>query len=366
MHKSALKKEGIEIVKQLDTFKVNLIAQKITNRLCSTFPEYGFSRSDLFASLSRLNMYLAKLKDPLCGAKYYYKDNAIYFNIDFSLLDADVFALHECIHYLQEKKDKKGNLIRLGLYDYLNGHGMAINEAAVQLMTANCLKNQTHEVSYYNLNFPSNSTDCYPLECAIVKQMVYFTGDYPLFYSTIQGNNIFKNTFITLADSKSYSIIESNLDKILELENELSFYFDELKAFEDDILKEKKINQLINTIKNEIMNLFIECQNTIMTTCFKKALNNIRSLNDIKELKNKIYNFQNYIATNNSYTYYNEFYRYIMEELDKKNIYITEHGSYDIPLNTNTGLAIISNVSSILIHFRKILTKLGLLRERSF
>jgi len=27
-------------------------------------------------------------------------------------------AIHECIHYLQEKRDKSGNIVRLGLCDY--------------------------------------------------------------------------------------------------------------------------------------------------------------------------------------------------------------------------------------------------------
>ena len=63
--------------------RVNSIAQKIANRICLAFPEHGFSQIDLFSSLSRLDMYLAKFEDTLCGAKYFYGNSTIYFNIDY-------------------------------------------------------------------------------------------------------------------------------------------------------------------------------------------------------------------------------------------------------------------------------------------
>lgn len=362
----ALRKEGIEIVKKIDTLKVNLIAQKIANRLCLAFPEYGFSRAELFTCISRLNMYTAKMSDSLCGAKYYYKDNAIYFNVDFSLLDADIFAIHECLHYLQEVKDEKGNLVRLGLYDFSRNHGMALNEAAVQLMTVNCLNHPTQEVSYYNLNIPSNSIECYPLECAILNQMSYFTGAYPLFYSTIHGNDIFKNTFIALSNKKAFNTIESNLDRMLELENDLAYYFEELKAYENDIIKVRNLNSLMENIKEKITQLFFECQNTIISSCFSKDLQNIHTLSDIKELKDKIYNFKEYIATNTTYTFYNEFYRNLMEELDKKISYIEENGPYMIKDNLVTSISIVSKTNNLFSLIHRIFYKLRFTKQRDF
>lgn len=117
--KSTLRKEGIEIVQQLDTLRKNSIANKITTTLCSTFPEHGFSSNELFIEICNLNMFLAHFQDNLVGAKYFYKTKSIYFNINFDLDEVDMFALHECIHYLQESYDAKGNLSRLGLYQLL-------------------------------------------------------------------------------------------------------------------------------------------------------------------------------------------------------------------------------------------------------
>ena len=53
---SRLKKEGIEIVEQLDTLKVNTIAISIASKLCLAFPEHNLNKSELFTSLSRINM----------------------------------------------------------------------------------------------------------------------------------------------------------------------------------------------------------------------------------------------------------------------------------------------------------------------
>ena len=77
---SRLKKEGIEIAEQLDTLKVNTIAISIASKLCLAFPEHNLNKSELFTSLSRINMYIAKMPDGMAEANYFYKNCSIYFN----------------------------------------------------------------------------------------------------------------------------------------------------------------------------------------------------------------------------------------------------------------------------------------------
>ena len=38
---SELKKNGIQVIKQLDTLKVNTLARNISARICDTFPNFG-------------------------------------------------------------------------------------------------------------------------------------------------------------------------------------------------------------------------------------------------------------------------------------------------------------------------------------
>ncbi len=59
--KRVLKKEGIEIVKELDTMTVNNLAKRIANTLSSRFPSLNLNSNKLFMHIARLNMYFAKL-----------------------------------------------------------------------------------------------------------------------------------------------------------------------------------------------------------------------------------------------------------------------------------------------------------------
>ena len=102
-----LKKDGIEVTEKLDTLKINSIAMNVSLKLCETFPEYKLNQNELFIKLSRLNMYKAKMPEGMAEANYFYKNTSIYFNEHIQDEDLEEFAIHECIHYLQEIKDKK-------------------------------------------------------------------------------------------------------------------------------------------------------------------------------------------------------------------------------------------------------------------
>ena len=101
-----LKKDGIEVIKKLDTLQINSIANNIAAKLCETFPQYNLNQNELFIRLSRLDMYRAKMPEGLAEANYFYKNTSIYFNEHIPDDDIEEFAVHECIQYLQEVKDK--------------------------------------------------------------------------------------------------------------------------------------------------------------------------------------------------------------------------------------------------------------------
>ena len=217
-----LKKAGIEIIKELSIAEINQIANNISDKICDSFSEYNINRSDLFSMLSKINMYYAKFKDN-SAAKYCYNTETIYFkeNIDFTNLETP--AIHECLHFIQTVKNKNGKLMRLGLYDLTKfiPSGLALNEAAVQLMASEANNAKITDVKYYGMNISTISPNYYPIQCALVKQMTYFTGTYPLYHSTLYGNDIFKNTFIMKSDEKTYKTIIKNLDLIDEYEDAL-------------------------------------------------------------------------------------------------------------------------------------------------
>ena len=83
--------------------------------------------------------------------------------------------------------------------------------------------------TYYNVSLNTISPNYYPLECALVNQMAYFTGTYPLFHSTLNSNDVFKNTFILKSNKRAYNAIVKNLDLLLACENDLNYFANELQ-----------------------------------------------------------------------------------------------------------------------------------------
>ena len=74
-----LKKDGIQVIKEVDTLSVTLIAKFVAERLSSTFLFYGLKYNDLFIKISRIPMYIATMPDGMAEANYFYKNSSIYF-----------------------------------------------------------------------------------------------------------------------------------------------------------------------------------------------------------------------------------------------------------------------------------------------
>ncbi len=315
-----LKKEGIEVIKPLDTLSVITIAKNVATKLAIAFPEQNLNCNDLFIKLSKLNMYVAKMPHTMAQAKYYYKNSSIYFsdNIDFANIDS--YATHECIHYLQELRDTKNNLIHLGLCDFTNPKfpGMALNEAAVQLMSSKALNEKMDTVKYYDITLPTNSPYYYALECNLLSQMAYITGDYALFNSTLYSNDSFKRKFISLTSEKTFYKVQCNLDKLMELEDTLS---DEATRLGNSDIPIKTINKIeaeIATLRVKINQLFIKTQNLILTSYFDNNFKSIVNLEQVDNYRRKLYNYKNLVGSTSDYTFFNEYYIKKMADLEKK------------------------------------------------
>ena len=355
---SILKKEGIHIVRQLNTLEVNRIAKNISDKINKYFSEYLLNYDDLFSSLSRINMYLAQMPSDSSIAKYLYINNSIYFKEDVDLLapENSIFAIHECIHFIQTQLNKNGKLVRLGLYSP-GISGIAINEAAVQLMASTAQELDINSVKYYDIYINTISPDCYPLQCALLSEMLYFTGKYPLYFSTLNSNDEFKNTFISYSDKQSYNKIELNFDRLLKLEDDLYYFSVEFKnaSSQRDF---KLLTRLIDNRKKAIKKLFLDTQNLIIQSCFTNAFNNISTLEDVKEFQNKLYNFKDVLCYTDDYTSYNDFYCNTMIALEAVKNVLESGGSITEYRNANKSIATVDNSSKLIKLFKKIIQKI--------
>ena len=315
-----LKKEGIEVIKPLDTLTIITIAKNVATKMTLAYPEQNLNCNDLFIKLSRLNMYVAKMPHSMACAKYYYKNSSIYFSDDIDFSNIDSYATHECIHYLQELRDTNNNLIHLGLCDFTDSRlpGMALNEAAVQLMSSKALNEKTDIVKYFDITLPTNSPYYYALECNLINQMAYITGEYFLFNSTLYSNDSFKKNFISVTSEKTFYKVQNNLDKLMELEDNLSNESIKLGNSDISIKVIRKIEKEISNLRIRINELFINTQNLILTGYFDNNLKSIMNLEQVDNYRRKLYNYKNLIGTTENYTFFNDYYVEKMAELERK------------------------------------------------
>ncbi len=307
---ATLKKDGIKNFERLDTLKINSIAKNIADKLSATFPQFNLDKETLFSKLCRVDMYYAEMEEGLAEANYYYKNSSIYFNKNIAYEDLEEFAIHECIHHLQEVKDNKNNLIRMGLSDYteFKTTGLALNEAAVQLMASKVAEIPYESVKYYGINFSTSSPSYYPLECCLVEQLAYIVGEDILFRSTLFSNDEFKNRLSELTSPKFYRNIQKALDDLLDKEEKIIKLNNKISSVDDRNKKVDNMIQKINKLKDDVTVAFLRTQNLIISSYFDAELDRVVEAPQVDAYRKQLYNFKDYIGSADGYTFFDDFY----------------------------------------------------------
>lgn len=351
---SDLKKNGITVIETLDSSSVNAIAKNVSEKIVSAFPNFGFNFDSLYNRFSSLPMYIAEMPDGISEASYFYKNSSIYFRDGMGLADLEKFAVHELIHNLQEIKDEKGNLVKLGLCTFKGSKvsGMALNEAAVQVISSNILGSTFDNVTYYDITFSTVSPNCYPILCNLISQMAYVTGEDVLFDSTLNSNDYFKNKFVALCGENVYSQIADNFDKILNLEEKIIILRNKLESDDTNIVKSQSIAEKINNLKEQIRNTYFSTQELITKTYFSTVFKSLITSADVDRFRKKLYNFQELIGTTQNYYFFNNFYISMMENLDKKFDALADSGlnsTYLIPRKESKFSKFINYIKRLLL-----------------
>ena len=330
---SGLRKDGIRVGDIRDTMSTNRIAHNIANKLCNTFPELCFNETDLFAKLSRLKMYRAQMPEGMAEANYFYKNTSIYFNEKIAFEDLEEFAIHECIHYIQEVKDKKNNLVRMGLCNFDNFKilGMGLNEAAVQYMTSKVIGIERDYVKYFGISFRTISPSYYPLECNLIEQMAYITGEEVLFDSTFTSNDKFKNAFIEKTSEKTYDEVEYCIDQILEIEENIIKLSNKFASYDERNKKVDKIVAKTDNCKTKIADYFTKAQNLIIKNYFDKAFKNISNLEELDNYRKNLEHYKELIGRTDDYTFFDDYYTEKMSALEHKSN-VLENGGIETAL----------------------------------
>ena len=280
-----LKKLGIEVIEKVKDIDVVDIANQVSSKLIITFPKSNLDFMNIYTILISTNMYYANIKENMSKANFYYKNSNIYFSKEIDIENIDEYLFHECIHKIQEHKNKKNKLTRMGICEIneLSIKAMALNEAAIQYITTKCLENNEKIINIYDISFVTKS-NYYPILTSLISQIALLIGDNILVDSTINSNEDFKIEMIDEFGEKNYVLIERNFEEILNSKNEI------LNNGENVEILSQKIKQM-----------YLKTMNVIYTSYFDNLLCRINTEIEAEFAIQKLIYYNEFIKENSGY-----------------------------------------------------------------
>ena len=329
------KLHGISNITEISAKDRHTISKKAVDLIYPVVSEFNISKEMLFNSLGKSNMYLADFDDLSMG-KYDYTTNSIYFSNDLDIANLDSSAIHEILHFFQAELTEDNFLIRMGLFKpsklFRPEKGLGLNEASVQYIASTIVKEVPDHVKYYELELTTPSSNYYPIETAIIRQMCFFTGTYPLFFSTLFSTDLFEKTFKTITSEENYNYIEEKLTYIVQLQEKLSDVYSTIHTHNQAESKKISVLNNITNLKNKLRETILDVQKIIYTSAFANELDKIETVQDIVNMKTLISNFENYIINYEGDYSFEQFKDKINIELNNKLALIEAYGNYSFAL----------------------------------
>ena len=329
------KLHGISNITEISAKDRHTISKKAVDLIYPVVSEFNISKEMLFNSLGKSIMYLADFDDLSMG-KYDYTTNSIYFSNDLDIANLDSPVIHEILHFFQAELTEDNFLIRMGLFKpsklFRPEKGLGLNEASVQYIASTILKEVPDHVKYYELELTTPSSNYYPIETAIIRQMCFFTGTYPLFFSTLFSTDLFEKTFKTITSEENYNYIEEKLTYIVQLQEKLSDVYSTIHTHNQAESKKISVLNNITNLKNKLRETVLDVQKIIYTSAFANELDKIETVQDIVNMKTLISNFENYIINYEGDYSFEQFKDKINIELNNKLALIEAYGNYSFAL----------------------------------
>lgn len=295
------KELNIEPITKIDVREKCEFANKAAILLVDTFSEYDLDYLKIVDLLQHTEMYISKVPKNISPVNYSYLDETMYISDEIEFNLQNEFVLHEVIHRIQEGRNKKNQLMQLGICSILETkiQGLAINEAAIQYIVQKLLGSSSQMVEIYDMKLPTISRNYYPIITNLMEQLCFALGDKLLIDSTLNSKSDFKYNAIDNLGEGSYFTIQANFDKILEAK--------------DNILKNQDAQKNIQTIKD----LYNDTQRLIFTSYFDRLFKRIETIDELKEYNKKLFYYRNYIGSNEGQYVYIEYYKNQKEKIKK-------------------------------------------------
>ena len=366
--KSNHKLNGIRNAVEISAKDRHIISKKAIDLIYPVVSEFNISKEMLFNSLGKSNMYLADFEDMSMG-KYDYTTNSIYFSNELDITNLDSSVIHEILHFFQAELTENNFLVRMGLFEpsklFRSEKGLGLNEASVQYLSSIIAKEVPDHVRYYELELVTPSSNYYPLETAIVRQMCFFTGTYPLFFSTLFSTDLFEKTFKTITSEDNYNYIEKKLTEIVHLQEKLSNIYSHIHTHNQAESKKISVLNNITNLKNKLRETVLDVQKIIYTSAFANELDKVETVQDIVNIQTLISNFENYIISYENDYSFEQFKDKISVELNNKLALIEAYGNYSFALKAKTDILNLPKIYSQSF-FKTFFTKIKLLIDLRF
>lgn len=366
--KSNQKLNGIRNAVEISAKDRHTISKKAIDLIYPIVSEFNISKEMLFNSLGKSNMYLADFEDMSMG-KYDYTTNSIYFSNELDITNLDSSVIHEILHFFQAELTENNFLVRMGLFEpsklFRSEKGLGLNEASVQYLSSIITKEVPDHVRYYELELVTPSSNYYPLETAIVRQMCFFTGTYPLFFSTLFSTDLFEKTFKTITSEDNYNYIEKKLTEIVHLQEKLSNIYSHIHTHNQAESKKISVLNNITNLKNKLRETVLDVQKIIYTSAFANELDKVETVQDIVNIQTLISNFENYIISYENDYSFEQFKDKISVELNNKLALIEAYGNYSFALKAKKDILNLPKIYSQSF-FKTFFSKIKLLIDLRF
>ena len=205
----------------------------------------------------------------------------------------------------------------LAKYSKFRVLGTALNEAAVQYMSSKIIGIEPDFEKYYDINLYTPSPSYYPVECALLNELLYFVGEDILFKSTYFSTDDFKNEIINLSSKKVFNKIVLAFDKILKCEEQI------IVLGNKDNIENKQVLKL----REDIYFTFLETQNLIIKEFFDNEFNKIQNLEDLEVFRRKLTQIESILGTSDDYQFFKNYYTEMINKLEHKENIIENGGT---------------------------------------
>ena len=144
--KRELKNLGIKPIEELSVQEKTSIAERVAAKLVN-LKVPGITHNEILEELFDAKMYTAEISNNLGKVNYFYKNKTIYFDKSLNLLELDENILRECIHYIQDKREKQKRM-GLCIFEQYKVRGMALNEIGISYISNKLLNKINHNKTF--------------------------------------------------------------------------------------------------------------------------------------------------------------------------------------------------------------------------